>query len=172
MSYDPLNNSYAIDILDDYNTNDLKECQTYDLISTCDERNELLDKFNCITFGSEVTVETNYKPFSYKKLLSAFIEDEIFSIYYFSCHHKIPVDKAIKYKLLCHYCGKKLPIFGINVCSIYCKPRTGGKCAFGDYCKLCTGKSLLIATKESERKARKLAELIQEEKQKDLEMFL
>jgi len=125
---------------------------------------------NCLTFGgseelfcleSYDLVNNGLNPYSFEKLLCSFTADEINSIHMFCLHHKISVQEAVKYKVLCHYCGKKLSEFGTQLCSIRCSMNflKGTKsCAFGSNCKFCRGKSIFCLSKQTGNEATKLTE--------------
>ncbi len=110
-----------------------------------------IDKNNNDTFGSEVKVISglSFASYSFENLLKNFCVEEIQSIFIFAKHFNISVEQAIKYKLLCHGCGKKLPIFGTTFCKFECCNKNTPTCAFQKSCVLCHGKESMLMMKKS-----------------------
>lgn len=113
---------------------------------------EITDYNDNETFNGPLDYSYDFPKDSFKSLLMTFDKKEIYSIQLFAVHHKISLEKAICYKLLCHCCGNKLQIFGTNVCSIWCMNRLlrySNTCIHGSFCSLCTGNSMLLLKKET-----------------------
>jgi hypothetical protein len=127
---------------------------------------------NLVTFGAELLgyglkkcVELFQKPpqvaedfseFSFEQMLKQFTRHELDSIHFFAVHHNIPVKEAVRYKLVCHCCGSKLPQFGIDICSIRCADfliRNKNNCIHGKDCVFCNKESVMLLNKESRDKA-------------------
>ncbi len=125
---------------------------------------------NSVTFGcsddlfrlkSYDLVNNGLNPYSFEKLLCSFTADEVNSIHMLCLFHNISVQDAVKYKVLCHYCGTKLKQFGTQLCSIRCSMNffRGKKlCVFGSDCKLCNGKSMFSLSTKEGNDAKKLTE--------------
>ena len=130
------------------------------------------DMYNHVTFNDKqkIKADKTFQPYSFERLIFTFSREEIFSIIYFAAHHKILAQDAMRYKLLCHHCGDKLPIFGTNVCSIACS--CSGKCMFGLQCKLCHGRSVVAGTKSTAKKATILTDMIIDHRERELKKYL
>lgn len=90
--------------------------------------------------------------FLFENMLKTFTRDQLDSIHFFAVHHKIPVQEAIRYKLVCHGCGQQLHQFGTDICSIRCADfliRHKNNCIHGQQCVFCNKESVMLLNKES-----------------------
>lgn len=143
-----------------------------DIYNYNSETNDEPQYNNLVTFGAELLgyslkkcvelfqqqpeVAKDFSEYSFEHMLKQFTRDQLDSIHFFAVHHDIPVKEAVRYKLVCHCCGKKLDQFGTDICSIRCADyllRNKNKCIHGKKCVFCTKESVLLLNKESRDKA-------------------